>query len=384
LEAGFYEGRSPDVLAVAGSIDVAGGSGLWSERTPIPWPSRTPDTRVPIVFSGAGVRRDVTIPDGTGLEQIAPTIAQAIGLHRPFPGVPSGQAVAGITTGLVPKLVVEVALTGVGTRDLQSVASVWPTLRRLLHTGAATVQGTTGSVPVDPAASLTTIGTGGLPSEHGITGSLLRNGNGLVTAAWSPAAPIAVISTLPEDLDERRKGKPLVGLVETAATDRGIVGGAWYPNHDRDLIARASDPATVALRVADLLERGFGRDRVPDLLAIVMRGRMARMDADLGRIISDARRAAGGSVLFVVAGTGSAAVGSVDGDEVAAAVTASAGPVVAAAVPGGLFLDQLALAAGGTTSADATEALAGIVGGDGDRLMADAFQSYAVSFGRYC
>lgn len=385
IEAGFYGVRSPDVLAVSGEVDISGGSGAWRERTAVPWPSTTPDTGVPIVFSGKGARRGIALPAGTGLAQIAPTIAEAVGLRRPFPNVRSGEAVQGVATGARPRLVVEIALRGIGARDLEAAESAWPNLSQLIQAGAGTIRGTTGSVPVDPAATLTTVGTGGLPSEHGITGALLRNSSGKVVHAWGPGSPLAVIATLAEDLDEQLNQRPLIGLVRTGAVDSGIVGGTWYPRHDQDLIAKAVGPSESARQAAELLGRGFGRDRVPDLLAIVMQGRPAELDRALGRIIVDARRAAGGSVLFVIAGTGSAAAGdSVDGKAVTASVEATIGPVVMASMPGGLFLDQPALAAEGMTGVAVRDALLGAEDTEGRALVVDAFQAYAVGFGRYC
>ncbi len=384
IEAGFRDGRSPEVLAVARGIDIAGGSERSRDGVATQWPSTVSDTRVPIVFSGAGVRPG-TIADGTGLARIAPTIAEVIRFRRPFPEVRSGRPVSGVVSGATPKLVVEVAWKGVGTSDLESDPHGWPTLDALLEEGAGTTRGTTGSLPLDPTATLTTIGSGGLPSEHGITGMLLRSQTGELTHAWGAGAPLPVIATLPEDLDRAMGERPLIGLVATTSADRGIVGGAWYPDHDRDLVAMATSPARAARQAARLLDQGFGRDRIPDMLAVVMQGDVAGMDAALGRLVADAQRASGGSVVFVVAGTGSRAVlGSVDGETISSAVEGSAGPVVEAAVPGGIYLDLPALLAAGASRQIVRDTLAGATDGSGRPLIEDAFHSYAVSLARYC
>ncbi|MEP6666236.1 MAG: hypothetical protein ABJA81_07305, partial [Nocardioidaceae bacterium] len=330
------------------------------------------------------IRATPPLPEDTGLVQVAPTIADAIGFRRPFPRVRSGEAVPGIMNGQSPRLVVEIAWKGVGARELESSPRDWPHLQRLLRVGAGTIHGTTGSLPLDPAATLTTIGTGGLPSEHGITGTLLRNTSGDLTRAWDPGAPVSVIATLPDDLDHLLHQQPKIGIVATARSDRGIVGGSWYPG-DRDTFVVASTPETAAREAAGLMTHGFGRDQVPDVLAVVMQGRVAQLDTALGRLMAAGRRASRGSVLFVVAGTGSAAdAGSIAGSQIAASVDATAGQVVEAAVPGGLFLDQGALASAGITGQVARDALVDMKDAGGQPVMADAFQSYAVSFARYC
>jgi hypothetical protein len=57
--------------------------------------------------------------------------------------------------------------------------------------------------------------------------------------------------------------------------------------------------------------------------------------------------------------------------------------VVEAAGVGGLFLDQGALARLGVSGDEVVRALLALRGPRG-RLVADAFQGFAVSFGRYC
>ena len=249
IAAGFRDGRSPDVVAVprmaavVGSLSPAGGStgaGLW------PSTDGSADTRVPIVFAGTGVRPGATVPDGTELRQIAPTVAQALGFDRPFPDVRSGRPVAGLARPERPRLVVQVVWKGVGTGDLAADRGAWPALRRLFAGGAGTLDGDVGSLPLDPTAALTTIGTGGTPAEHGIAGTWLRDDRGAVIRAWSAGAPTSVIATLADDLDEALDQRPAIALVATDAADRGIVGRAWYARTDRDPTVIAGRPASVA------------------------------------------------------------------------------------------------------------------------------------------
>jgi hypothetical protein len=380
VAAGYREERSPDVLAVLerpGLSAAAPGSA--------PWPS-VPDgpsiTRVPMAFAGRGVDGSASVPPGTTLDAIAPTIADAIGLRRAHPDVRSGVALPGVANGERPSLVLEVALAGVGTADVRD--GRWPTLRRLLREGAGTPAGDTGSLPLDAAATLTTMGTGGLPDQHGITGALIRGDDGRVVVPWSRAAPPSVIATLPDDLDEATDNRARIGLVAPAETDRGLIGGTWYADADRDDVVVGGDPVSA---VRTLLAHGYGADGVPDILGVVLDGTAPGADRRLSEVVSAATDAVNGGAMIVVAGTGStsasrggiaAAVGQIED-----AVPGDA-PVVAGVVAGGLFLDQRAMARERVSGQAVVDAFLDATAPDGGPLARDAFQGFAVSFARYC
>jgi hypothetical protein len=380
VAAGFKEGRSPDVLAVTNETPIAGAEGLQ-------WPSITPERAlVPVVFAGTGVDPDAPIPAGTGLDDVAPTIAEVIGLDRPHPEVRSGRAVQGVASGDAPRLVLEIVLSGVGSKDLAS-ASRWPELTSLMEDGTGTRTAEVESVPLDPAAALTTIGTGGLPFQHGIIGTFVRNDTGKLVSAWGKGAPVSVIATLGDDLDELNRQKPLVGLVSTRATDRGVIGGNWYVDVDRDdvVVARGTTAQVAAAR--RLLARGYGTDKVTDLLAVVMRDHAGELDRGLGRLEDLARRASAGAVAVVVTATGDA--GGVGSEAVRATTVTKriekevGAPVIEAFASSGLFLDQDVLAEEEVPEDEVVNALLGLQSG-GRRLLADAFPAIAVSFARYC
>jgi len=389
IAAGFREGRSPDVLGVAMAANVSGGTALGGAQPAVAWPAVRggPNTSVPIAFSGPGVSAASSVPPGTQLDAIAPTLADILGFHRPHPDVRAGQPVAGVDDGVRPSLILEIAWKGIGAADLQADPKAWPFLRSLVARGAGTLQGDTGSVPLDPTATLTTIGTGGLPSQHGMTGTLVRTDEGETVRAWGPGSPLSVISTLPDDLDQAFDQRPKIGLVATDVSDRGLIGGTWYIGHDRDDVVIA--PGDPAAAVARLLRRGYGADAVPDVLGVVLQGPVDQLDALTRRIVEEARRATGGSTLTVVAGTGSAqpTPASLTGSTLASDVDRAVGgtrSVVEAAVAGGLFLDQRVLAAEGISGQTAVDALFGVSGPNGEHVMDDAFQGFAVSFARYC
>jgi hypothetical protein len=382
---GFREGRSPDVLGVpAGTpvyTDVDGVRMSW------PATGASTDPRVPMVFAGVGVTQGASVPGGTTLDRIAPTVSEILGFERDHPEVRSGTSIAGVADGERPRLFLLIAWKGVGSSEIQARSGDWPFLSSLLDDGAGTLEGAAGSLPLDPAATLTTIGTGGLPSQHGITGSFVRNGEGRVVQAYAPDAPVQIIATLADDLDHADPST-LVGLVATDERDRGIVGGHWYPGED-PVDSVIGDSATAPLSVQVHLTTGYGADDVPDVLGIVMDGRIRSMDRWTREIVTEAERATSGRTLVVVTGTGSEGVdrlavpdkGLVD--EVEQVVPGDA-PAVAATVPGGLFLDQAVLREEQVTGQVAVDALLAATAPDGERMLADAFQGFAVSFARYC
>ena len=347
------------------------------------WP-RSPYDRttnnVPIVFFGHGVDPG-RLPNGIGVDRIAPTIAGIMGYQRPHPEIRSGTPIAeAVTAGEPPTLVVELVWRGVG-----SVAFNPAGLRRLgshdLH-DAWTFTGTTGSLPVDPAAILTTIGTGGLPSQHGMVGSVVRDRNGRPVPAWSAAAPTSIIATLADDWDHATAQRARIGLVARSPDDRGLIGGTWYLDHDRDdLLIGTGDPVRGVMK---LIHAGYGADQTTDMLGVVLSGTPQRMDRDTGRIVTAVMRREPDST-FVITATGDAyGVGTAEPDVAAAVDRAVGSHVVSRAVAGGLFLDQAVMAANDITSDDVVRAMDAMTAPDGTPLFADAYPGFAISFSRYC
>ncbi len=344
---------------------------------------------MPIVFSGAGVSEGASeLPTGVTLDRVAPTVSEILGFERPFPEVRSGTPISGVAgRGDPSRLVVLIAWKGVGSEELESRPDEWPFLTSLFANGAGAIAARTGSLPLDPAATLTTIGTGGLPSQHGITGSFVRNDEGEVVPAFGPSVAFQVISTLADDLEDANPDT-LVGLVATDDRDRGIVGGGWYLGQDPvDVVI--GDSAAAPLAVDVHLATGYGADAVTDVLGVVLDGSVRSMDALTRRIVTAAERATGGSALVVVAGTGSwerSRLAEPDTAFVKAVEEVVPGDVeaVAAVVPGGLFLDQEVLREARVTGQVAVEAMRSAESANGETMLADAFQGFAVSFARYC
>jgi hypothetical protein len=386
LAAGFRDGRGPHILTVTGETGVRGGTAL---PATVPWSSLDPSGPVPLAFAGTGIRSRAAITSGTSLDAVAPTIAEAIGLDRPHPGVRSGRAIPGVADPANrPRLVLLVAWKGVGASELREAAPTWPTLRGIVEDHAGTLRAEIGAIPPDPAATLTTIGTGGLPKDHGITGTLVRNEHGKVVRAWGQGAPFSVIATLGDDLDELLGQRPRVGAVLTDVADRGIVGGDWYVDVDRDdvVVGGGGGPIGQAVRAERLLGRSYGTDGVTDLMAVILDGPIPAMDRALARLVRAAERVSEGRVLVVVTATGSrAGPAAVPASRVETDVEERVGSdVVEAVVPGGVFLNQRTLASSSFSEDRVLAELRELRAPAGGPLLADAFPQVAVTFARYC
>lgn len=383
LVAGFRDGRSPDVLAVTGRDALVAGAEGYDGPGPI-WPRVGEDERhrVPLVFAGPGVTGEV--PAGATLDRLAPTIARAIGLARPHPEVRSGKAIDEVRVEARPRLALLVAWKGIGSGDLERRPGAWPMLRSLLDQGAGSLDADAASQPLDPTAVLTTIGTGGLPAEHGITGSVVRNDAGAAVAAWSEPAPFSVIAALGDDLDEMNRQEPRVGVVASDPLDRGVIGRDWYVEHDTDDEIVVGSPADGADTALELLASGFGADEVPDLLAVVLEGSIRAMDRATRAIVEVVL--AEETTLLVVTSTGSmgASPDPVPADQIARQAEREAGPAVEAVATGGFFLDQDAIGEGRTSEDRVMREVRRAEGPGGERIFADVFPGTAVEFAEFC
>jgi hypothetical protein len=377
IAAGYRDGRSGDIFGVTGRATI-------SEHR-VMWPSvQAGGGSSAVTFFGTGVETGASTADGITLDAIAPTIADIIGLKRPHPEVRSGRAVPGVAIGRPPKLVVEVVLKDVGAHEVGEDTA--PFLAHIFRRGASTLTAATGSLPADPAATITTIGTGGLPRQHGITGRLIRNEGGRLVRPWSSGAPPSVIATLGDDLDERNNQRARIGLIATHSTERGLIGGNWYTDVDRDDFEIASTPRRIEDVARGLLTRGYGKDRVPDLLGIVLPGALQEVDHAIAGIYRAARRATE-SVALIIATIGHGSVteaGPLGDRRIVDAVEADIGaPVIEGIVAGSLFLDQEVLADRQISEDAVARALASVTR-RGRPIFDDVFPAISISFGRYC
>jgi hypothetical protein len=125
------------------------------------------------------------------------------------------------------------------------------------------------------------------------------------------------------------------------------------------------------------------------MLGVVLGGSIAAMDGRTREIVA-AVRSSGATATFAVTATGTLvrSGATIHASTIASQVDRSVGgpdPLVEAEVPGGLFLDQGVLAQRGLSSNAAVDAMLQMRSPSGDeKLFADAFPGFAVSFARYC
>jgi hypothetical protein len=267
-------------------------------------------------------------------------------------------------------------LVGIGSDDVSR--DRWDALRDMGDQGVMSTDAVVGSAPNDRAAVTTTLGTGGLPYQHGITGTFVRNDHGEVVPAWGRGAPVSVIASLPDDMDELHNQEPHMGLVAASPRDSGLIGGNWYLDNDMDDIVIQPSPWKAAAAVRDLLADGFGTDRVTDLLAISLDGPLPELDRAVAAIVASARAASKGGALIAVSGTGSTAASEERIRQEVERTLPGRTRFVERFVAGGFFLDQEALARTGTGAQAVVNAILET------EAFADAFAAINVEFARYC
>ncbi len=386
VAAGFREGRSPDILAVTSNVIVAGGDAFSRHEAQPEWPSVVGLSReVPLLFHGPGLQGD--LPAGVTLDDVAPTVAALMALERPHPEVRSGTAIPQIQPAEPAPLILQIVWKGIGRAELQAEPDAWPALSSLAETSAWTPGAVVPSVPLDPAAVLTTIGTGGLPAEHGITGTLTRNDGGAITKAWGKDAPVSVIAALGDDLDEVTGQRARVGLIAARPTDLGLVGKDWYVDTDRDDVTVATGRGQIVRTARGLLADGYGSDDVPDLLAVTLGGSLRAMDRTTEALVAEVQGGVNDAIVVVTATGSSVTSPDLQSEEVVEQLDsqlALTDSVVQAAAPGGLFLNQDVVADEAVTDDQILDALSSVTDVTDRKAFADVFPAIAVSFGRFC
>jgi predicted AlkP superfamily pyrophosphatase or phosphodiesterase len=129
-----------------------------------PWPY---DTRVPLIFHGAAVRRGgQTVP--ARHQDIAPTILSLLGLPPPPTMTGRVLAVAARPAGPAPRAVLLIVMDAFRADYLERFADVLPNLTRLKREGASFPQAQVDYQPSATGVAHATIATGTDPAGHGI------------------------------------------------------------------------------------------------------------------------------------------------------------------------------------------------------------------------
>ena len=161
----YFPGRSGQIMVVPREGDI-----LTRPGADVPFMHGSPwsyDTRIPILFWGSRYVRTGRSTEAASQQDIAPTIAQAIGL--PMPGVTGHALAAAFRPGApVPKAVVLLVLDGFRADYLDRHASLLPNLTRLRREGAAFERARVTHLPTITSVGHSTIGTGTDARFHGM------------------------------------------------------------------------------------------------------------------------------------------------------------------------------------------------------------------------
>lgn len=233
---GHFPERSPDVLWVPRTPNFFGGfvqtghSGPWDYLA-----------EVPLVFYGPGFIRPVgpvSLEREVSLADIAPTLGELIGFDFPTPDgrvldeilVPEEQRTQ------PPKVVVTVVWDGGGTNVLEAWPDFWPELEGLMNKGASLEGATVGSSPSVTPPIHTTIGTGVMPSRHGIVAIFQRNNGRNVNSFGGKDADLVEVPMLGDAYDLAVGNQAEIGMLAYKSWHLGMLShGSRWPGGDEDM-----------------------------------------------------------------------------------------------------------------------------------------------------
>jgi hypothetical protein len=202
--------------------------------------------------------------------------------------------------------------------------------------------------------------------------------------AWGQRSPPSIIATLPDDLDQRTRGRSRIGLIADDPSDQGLIGGNWYVENDKDDIVVTTDAVPAA---RTLLGHHYGRDDVTDFLAVTLAAGSEVRDDELRALVRAAEAASDDSLLTVVTATGGSTPTpqTAEGQTISTKLRTELGvDVIEGIAVGGLFIDQDVLKRHKISVDEVARALRTIESIGGRPIVADAFTGIAVSFARYC
>ena len=161
----YFPGRSGQIMVVPREGEI-----LTRPGADVPFMHGSPwsyDTRIPIVFWGSRYVRPGRLTEAATQQDIAPTIAQAIGL--PMPGVTGHALAIALRPGAPPpKAVVLLVLDAFRADYLDKHAAVLPNLTRLRREGASFERARVSHLPTITTVGHSTIATGTDARFHGI------------------------------------------------------------------------------------------------------------------------------------------------------------------------------------------------------------------------
>jgi hypothetical protein len=167
LARSYYPGRTGQLLIVPREGDF-----ITRSDHDVPYMHGSPwayDVAIPLMFVGPTVRIG-TYSMPAAQQDVAPTLAAALGVH--MPPTSTGHALPVLKSGMArPRVVVLIVLDGMRRDYFDRYATLMPTLTTLRQRGAWFTQAQLNILPSNTAVGHSTIATGTDPAVHGITGT---------------------------------------------------------------------------------------------------------------------------------------------------------------------------------------------------------------------
>jgi type I phosphodiesterase/nucleotide pyrophosphatase len=246
----YFPGRSGQIMVVPREGDI-----LTRPGADVPFMHGSPwsyDTRIPILFWGSRYVRPGRLTEAATQQDIAPTIAQAIGL--PMTGVTGHPLAAALRPGApVPKAVVLLVLDAFRADYLDRHAALLPNLSRLRREGASFERARVSHLPTITTVGHATIATGTDARFHGIvTNGAWDRIAGKVAEPFADLSPVNLMTpTLADRWSYGTDGRAVIVTQSSTPNATALAGrGAClfngrpviYASYDRLTGKWATDP----------------------------------------------------------------------------------------------------------------------------------------------
>ncbi|MBW3595395.1 MAG: alkaline phosphatase family protein [Actinobacteria bacterium] len=242
VRRGYVPVRSPDITLIPHEPNQIGPPDAAVHAGPYDYLAE-----VPLVLYGKGHVEPIgTVDEAPTMADVAPTIARLIGFSR-F-AAPDGRALTtGLpASGTPPRLVVTVVWDGGGWNTLREHPRSWPFLKRMIDRGVSFGGMEIGSTPSVTPPIHTTLGTGAFPRTHGIPHVKMMTAAGDYVDPMEMNSPRYIrIPALADVYDRALRNRPVVGVVATVNWHLGMIGrGRLHPGGDSDLAALFTSSGT--------------------------------------------------------------------------------------------------------------------------------------------
>lgn len=186
-----------------------------------PWPY---DSRIPFLFFGPRFVRQGTFPEPVVLQDMAPTLAELLGVPMPATSVGRSQSAILKARTEPPRLVLLAVLDGMRPDYFDRHAAALPTLDRLRRQGAWFSNARLNYLPTITSLGHTTVATGADPRVHGIVANTSFDwGTSRPAEAYPALSPRHLMAlTLADVWNIQTKGRAVI-------IGQGSVGRAAIP-----------------------------------------------------------------------------------------------------------------------------------------------------------